>query len=86
LQAFPSPINQSRALGKKIADNLERDERKKRELEKLGYRVLTVWQCQLKKSVEIYNLEKNYTMKSSDALKNIGSMQMCAQIDNRSYR
>lgn len=45
---------------KKIADNLERDERKKRELEKLGYRVLAVWQCQLKKSVKDRNLEKLY--------------------------
>lgn len=45
---------------KKIADNLERDERKKRELEKLGYRVLAVWQCQLKKSVKDHNLEKLY--------------------------
>ena len=43
---------------KKIADNLERDERKKRELEKLGYRVLTVWQCQLKPRVREENLER----------------------------
>ena len=45
---------------KKIADNLERDERKKRELEGLGYRVLTVWQCQLKTKVKDCNLEKLY--------------------------
>ena len=43
---------------KKIADNLERDERKKRELEELGYRVLTVWQCQLKPRVREENLER----------------------------
>lgn len=43
---------------KKIADNLERDERKKRELEGLGYRVLTVWQCQLKPRVREENLER----------------------------
>ena len=38
---------------KKIADNIERDERKKRELEGLGYRVLIIWQCQLKSNTKI---------------------------------
>ena len=41
---------------KKIADNLERDERKTRKLEKLGYRVLIVWQCQLKPNIKIETL------------------------------
>lgn len=45
---------------KKIADNLERDERKTRELEKLGYRVLIVWQCQLKPNIKIETLETLY--------------------------
>lgn len=45
---------------KKIADNLERDERKIRELEELGYRVLIVWQCQLKQNVKIETLETLY--------------------------
>lgn len=45
---------------KKIADNLKRDERKTRELEKLGYRVLIVWQCQLKPNVKIETLEILY--------------------------
>lgn len=45
---------------KKIADNLERDERKTRELEELGYRVLIVWQCQLKPNVRIETLETLY--------------------------
>lgn len=45
---------------KKIADNLERDERKIRELEELGYRVLIVWQCQLKPNVKIETLETLY--------------------------
>lgn len=45
---------------KKIADNLERDKRKKRELEELGYHVLIVWQCQLKPKVRIKNLENLY--------------------------
>jgi len=45
---------------KKIADNVERDERKRQELEKLGYKVLVVWQCQLKTKVRSGNLEKLY--------------------------
>lgn len=45
---------------KKIADNLERDERKTRKLEKLGYRVLIVWQCQLKPNTKIETLETLY--------------------------
>ena len=45
---------------KKIADNIERDERKKRELENLGYKVLVAWQCQLKKKIRYDNLEKLY--------------------------
>ncbi len=46
---------------KKIADNVERDERKRQELEKLGYKVLVVWQCQLKTKVRSDNLEKLYS-------------------------
>ena len=45
---------------KKIADNIERDERKKRELEGLGYRVLIIWQCQLKSNTKIETLEALY--------------------------
>lgn len=45
---------------KKIADNLERDERKIRKLEELGYRALIVWQCQLKPNVRIETLETLY--------------------------
>lgn len=45
---------------KKIADNLERDERKTRALEKLGYRVLIVWQCQLKPNIKVETLETLY--------------------------
>lgn len=45
---------------KKIADNIERDERKKRELEGVGYRVLIIWQCQLKSNTKIETLEALY--------------------------
>ena len=32
----------------KIDENIERDKKKARELRKLGWKVLTVWQCQIK--------------------------------------
>ena len=46
---------------KKIADNVERDKRKRQELENLGYNVLVVWQCQLKTKVRFDTLEKLYS-------------------------
>ena len=33
----------------KISENISRDRRKKEELESLGWRVLTIWECELKK-------------------------------------
>jgi DNA mismatch endonuclease (patch repair protein) len=33
----------------KFADNVERDRRAKRELKRMGWTVLTLWQCELKK-------------------------------------
>ena len=45
---------------KKIADNLERDKRKTQELERLGYQVSVVWQCQLKPKVREQNLRNLY--------------------------
>lgn len=45
---------------KKIADNLERDKRKTQELERFGYRVSVVWQCQLKPKVGEQNLRNLY--------------------------
>lgn len=42
----------------KIHANIERDKRKTLELEKLGYKVLTIWQCQLRASVRVYFLNR----------------------------
>jgi len=36
---------------KKINDNIKRDKRNKSELEKLGWNVMTIWQCELKNNV-----------------------------------
>ncbi len=33
---------------KKISENVARDKRNKKELERLGWRVITIWQCELK--------------------------------------
>ena len=42
----------------KIYANIERDKRKISELENLGYKVLIIWQCQLKTSVRAYFLNR----------------------------
>jgi len=42
------PSSNTKYWNKKIDDNIERDKRKSRQLRKLGWKVLTVWQCQLK--------------------------------------
>ena len=43
----------------KIKGNVERDKRNKFELEELGWKVLTIWQCELKNSkIKIKTLEK----------------------------
>ena len=39
----------------KIAKNRCRDEEKKKELESLGWKVLTVWTCELKRKIDITN-------------------------------
>ena len=45
----------------KIIRNVERDKRNKQELKKLGWKVITVWECQLGKSIlekTLYRLTK----------------------------
>ena len=44
---------------KKITENIERDKRNKKELENLGWNVLTIWQCELKnKNIRNETMEK----------------------------
>jgi len=44
---------------KKINDNIKRDQKNKSELEKLGWKVIVVWQCELKnKEIRDLTLEK----------------------------
>ena len=44
---------------KKIERHRQRDERNKEELKKLGWRVMTVWECQLKPAVRRQTLLEN---------------------------
>ena len=44
---------------KKISGNIERDKKNKEELKKLGWNVITIWQCELKnKNERIKTFEK----------------------------
>lgn len=45
---------------KKLNGNRDRDERNKNALEEMGWRVITVWECQLKKDRREETLEKLY--------------------------
>lgn len=40
---------------KKFDENVERDARVKRELRKLGWRTITVWECQIRNDVVLMN-------------------------------
>ena len=42
-----APVSKLEYWGPKLGKNRERDRRKVRELRRLGWRVLTVWQCEL---------------------------------------
>lgn len=48
---FVWPQNNADFWKTKINANIQRDQRKKEELERLGWRVLVIWECQLKKEV-----------------------------------
>ena len=45
---------------KKLSANAERDIKEKNELEAIGWRVLVVWECQLKKAIREQTLRKLY--------------------------
>ena len=46
---------------KKLYGNRERDERNRKELEEMGWTVITVWECQLKKDKREQTLEELYS-------------------------
>lgn len=45
---------------KKLYGNMERDERNRKELEEMGWNVITVWECELKKDKREHTLEELY--------------------------
>ena len=47
---FVWPQNNAHFWKAKINANIQRDQRKKEELERLGWRVLVIWECGLKKA------------------------------------
>ena len=51
---------------KKLYGNCERDERNRKELEKLGWKVITVWECELKKDRREQTLEELYARITSE--------------------
>lgn len=46
---------------KKLYRNRERDEENQKELEEMGWKVITVWECELKKDKREQTLEELYT-------------------------
>lgn len=50
----------------KITSNVTRDSEKREQLENMGWKVIVVWECQLKKAVRIQTLEKLAVMLRSD--------------------
>lgn len=51
---------------KKFDDNQRRDKAKRRQLQRLGYSVLTLWQCQLKDESKAKNKLLNFLTKADD--------------------
>ena len=48
---LPLPKSHTEFWQQKFDRNVERDERKRRELEEIGWTVLTVWECEIKKDL-----------------------------------
>lgn len=67
---FVWPKNNEEFWRSKIIGNIERDSKQYKELEALGWKVLVVWECELKKSVKNETLEK-LVSKLCDNNKNI---------------
>jgi DNA mismatch endonuclease, patch repair protein len=53
-----TPQTNSAFWREKFKQNLQRDLRKTRQLRRMGYRVMTVWECQVKSPVKLLRLER----------------------------
>ena len=56
--ASSTPKSNAEFWKEKFEANIRRDQRKVRELRKLGYRVMTVWECQTKSADKRVRLER----------------------------
>lgn len=57
---FVMPASNTEYWSKKISGNVERDKTNRLQLEELGWKVLVIWECQLKKKVAENNLNHLY--------------------------
>ena len=61
----------------KINGNIERDKRKKSELEKQGWQVITIWECELKnKKTQERTLKRLIDTLHNNVYKALGNMQL----------
>ncbi len=51
----PTPTTRARFWQNKLAQNVARDRRARRELKKAGWIALVIWQCQTRKTDELKN-------------------------------
>lgn len=64
---FVMPSSNTEYWSAKIEANVERDKLNKSQLEALGWKVLVIWECQLKKKNKVDSLEHLYMqIKNSD--------------------
>ena len=57
---FVMPSSNTEYWSAKIEANVERDKLNKSQLEALGWKVLVIWECQLKKKTKVDSLEHLY--------------------------
>jgi DNA mismatch endonuclease (patch repair protein) len=58
--ATTTPTNNADYWAHKFEENVARDRRKSSQLRSLGYRVLTVWECQVKSAAKAARLERKF--------------------------
>ncbi|HVT83697.1 MAG TPA: very short patch repair endonuclease [Chitinophagaceae bacterium] len=56
---YPLPKNNTRFWKEKFKKNVERDERKIKELQKLGWQVIVIWECELKGKINLKEIIVN---------------------------
>jgi DNA mismatch endonuclease, patch repair protein len=57
-KAATTPKNNAAFWQAKFESNMERDRMKQRQLRQLGYRVLTIWSCQLEDAAKLARLKR----------------------------